>query len=89
MEPGTIDHPEATVWKGYESDKIGKISDLHAVRTDNGVIWSKWVPSWTDLFRLVFGGSVYVGVYAIKQPPISVAAHRGEFFKYGDTDDSN
>lgn len=82
MIPVEIKHPDVVVWKGYESEALGTIQDLHAVRdTETGTIWSKWEPeSFLERLAVLFGASIWLGVNTKILPPVSLVIHKGKFF---------
>lgn len=56
---------------------------LEVRRGTDGALWSAWVPSWSDIWRMLFGNPIRIGVLSEKQPPIIVLVNL-EFSKIRD-----
>jgi hypothetical protein len=52
---------------------VGEIADLSAVRGDDGALYSLWRPSLRELWRMICGHPVTLGVLSQRQPPVTVA----------------
>ena len=72
MNPISTGSKSEQIWKGYDSEKVGEIVDLAAIRCDNGALYSRWNPTWKERFRILFGAKVWLGVLAEKQPPVTI-----------------
>lgn len=64
--------PQAFVAKGYEHPELGTIADLPVVRGIDGALYSAWLPSWREWWRVLLGAPVVIGVLQQRQPPIMV-----------------
>lgn len=48
---------------------------LEVVRTDDGALLSSWKPSWSDVWNMVRGKPIRVGILSERQPPIWVEVY--------------
>lgn len=71
MKPITnLGYPMQT-WKGFNHPTVGEITDLSCVRGDDGALYSCWKMSWSERFKALFDGRVWIGVLSERQPPIT------------------
>lgn len=54
----------------FDEGAHGKCGNLHVLKQD-GIFYSAWEPTPTELAALLHGGKVIVGVYGL-QPPIAI-----------------
>lgn len=43
---------------------------LEIKRGEEGALWSAWKPSWSDIFWMMMGMPIRLGILADRQPPI-------------------
>ena len=76
MMPVKTGEAGSVTWRGYDSQTLGRIENLDAVRTDDGVLWSCWSLTWREKLAIVLGSKLWLGVSAERQPPVAMAVGR-------------
>ncbi len=74
MNPSPTNHPNAIIAGGYDHPRVGNIENLEIIRCNDGALYSAWRPTWREVFRILFGARLWIGVLGDRQPPLIVMA---------------